>query len=280
MKITLIQMRSDSNARDENVAKACKYIDQAARDQPDIIVLPEMFNREYFCRHQDSKYMDYAETDDGYTITRVKQKAREHQVYIVAAIFEQAPAGHYYDTAMLLDPQGKIAGKYRKIHPSPIERRYFRAASEFRVFEVKGWKVGLATCYDNWFPESARCLALMGAELIIAPFATGRPDPWEQVLVTRAIDNEVYLAACNHVGQEEQQDQAGETEAFVGSGKSLIVDPVGEIVAKASPTEEEIISAELDHNAVLQARKNRPFWTFRKPEAYRIICMLPEDLFR
>ncbi|MBM4465487.1 MAG: carbon-nitrogen hydrolase family protein [Chloroflexi bacterium] len=280
MKIALIQMRSEINARDENVAKACKYIDQAAEDQPEIIVLPELFNTGYFCLHQDSRYMDYAETDDGYTIAWMRQKAQEHRVCIVATIFERASAGHYYDTAMLIDPRGRIVGKYRKVHPSPIERMYFRSASKFRVFEVRGWRVGLLICYDNFFPESARCLGLMGAELIIAPFATGRPRPWEEVLVARAIDNQFYLAVCNHVGKEEQNNQTGEAKTFIGAGKSMIVDPVGEIVAKASATEEDIISVELDHNALVQARKERPYWTFRKPEAYRVICMLPEDLFQ
>lgn len=272
LSISLVQMRSESGARDNNVTKACEHIDMAAREHPDVIVLPEMFNTEYFPQYWDFKYMDYAEPDDGYTITRVGEKARQHNVYVVATIFEQGPASHYYDTAMLIGPEGNIVGKYRKVHPSAIgslEKIYFRPGSRFHVFEVKGWRVGISICYDNWFPESARCLALNGAELIIAPFATERASPWENVLSTRAIDNELYLAACNHVGKE------GEITL---SGKSIVIDPFGEIVAMASATEEEVITVGLDRDVVLEARRSRPFWRDRVPEAYKSICMAPEDV--
>ena len=174
---------------------------------------------------------------------------------------------------MLIDPEGEVLGKYRKVHPSAIgslEKIYFRPGSDFPLFEVKGWKVGINICYDNWFPESGRCLALKGAELIVAPFATTSPQPWETVLATRAIDNEVYLAACNHVGQEGD---------WFMSGKSIIIDPVGGVVAMASATEDDIISAGLDRDAVVQARQKRPFWRDRRPETYGAIAMPPEEIW-
>ncbi|HWU37973.1 MAG TPA: carbon-nitrogen hydrolase family protein [Candidatus Acidoferrum sp.] len=272
MRLALIQMNSHTAARDENVARACVFIDEAARQKADLVVLPEFFNVEYFPQYRDYRYMDYAETDDGYTQARMKEKAKQHGLHIVSTIFEIARPGLYYDTAMLLSPDGEVIGKYRKVHPAALlslEKIYFRGGSFFPVFRVGEWTIGFSICYDNLFPESCRCLTLNGAELIIAPYATPVADPWENFLTTRALENGVYLAACNHVGRE------GE---WTMTGKSLIIDPLGKIAAQASASKEDIITFDLERETVLRARQRFPLARDRRPDAYGAIVKATENL--
>ncbi len=274
MRIALIQMNSRAVARDENVGRACEFIAEAARSKPDVIVLPEFFNNEYFPQYRDHHYMDYAELDDGYTQTRMKAEARRHGIHVVSTIFEMARPGLYYDTAMLINPDGEITGKYRKVHPAALlslEKIYFRGGSAFPVFHIGEWTVGFSICYDNLFPESCRCLALHGAELIFAPYATPIGDPWENFLTTRALENGLFLAACNHVGRE------GDWQM---SGKSMVIDPLGNIIAKASDANEEIVCAEFSREQVIDARRRFPLFRDRRPDAYRAITHATEDLHR
>jgi predicted amidohydrolase len=274
MRIALIQMNSRTAARDENVDRASQFIAEAAREKPDLVVLPEFFNNEYFPQYRDLRYMDYAEADDGYTQTRIKAEARRHGVHIVSTIFEIARPGLYYDTAMLISPAGEIAGKYRKVHPAALlslEKIYFRGGSSFPVFRIGEWTVGFSICYDNLFPESCRCLALQGAELIIAPYATPIGDPWENFLSTRALENGAFLAVCNHVGRE------GDWQM---SGKSMVIDPLGKIMAKASDCNEEIVMVEFHREQVTEARRRFPLFRDRRPDAYRAITTSTEDLLR
>src|SRR5262252_4674361 len=270
MRIALIQMNSRSGARDENVGHACELIDEAAGGGAQLIVLPEFFNTEYFPQYRDYRYMDYAEGDDGPTQSRVKERARRHGVHIVSTIFEMARPGLYYDTAMLIDPAGEILGKYRKVHPAALlslEKIYFRGGSSFPVFRVEEWTMGISICYDNLFPESCRCLALNGAELIVAPYATPLADPWENFLSTRALENGVYFAACNHVGRE------GEWRM---SGKSMIISPAGKILVQAGGAGDQIISCEIERDEVVRARRNFPLFRDRRPDAYGDIAAKTE----
>jgi N-carbamoylputrescine amidase len=173
---------------------------------------------------------------------------------------------------MLISPEGEITGKYRKVHPAALlslEKIYFRGGSSFPVFRVGEWTIGFSICYDNLFPESCRCLALNGAELIIAPYATPVATPWENFLTTRALENGVFLAACNHVGRE------GEWQM---SGKSMVVDPLGEIMAKASDVNEEILVTAFEREQVILARRRFPLFRDRRPDAYGSICQATEEL--
>ena len=272
MRLSLIQMNSKTASRDENLERACTFVDEAARRRPDLVVLPEFFNVEYFPQYRDYRYMDYAETDEGYTQTRMKDKARQHGIYIVSTIFEMARPGLYYDTAMLINPEGQIVGKYRKVHPAAylsLEKIYFRGGSTFPVFRVGDWTVGISICYDNLFPESCRCLMLHGAELIVAPYATPVSDPWENFLTTRALENGVFLAACNHVGREGD---------WVMTGKSMIIDPLGKILVQAGGEVEQLISADIDRDAVIQARRRFLLARDRRPDAYGAITKATEEL--
>jgi N-carbamoylputrescine amidase len=271
MKLSLIQMNSGGD-RDDNLARALKLIDAAAAaEHPDLIVVPEFFNTIFFAQYRDPSHMDLAEPDDGPTITAIQERARAHRCHIVATIFERESAGLCYDTAMLIDPDGAIVGKYRKVHPAAVqslEKIYFRYGSYFPVFRVGEWRVGINICYDTFFPESARCTALNGADLIVVPFAAPKQALWRDVMRTRAFDNGVWFAPCNKVGIEGEWNFPGQ---------SMIVDPTGQVVAEAGEAE-ETISASLDLGAVTATRQRYPMFRDRRPELYGPIRAATEDI--
>lgn len=260
-------------SRDENVALACEHIDTAiAEDAPDLIVLPEFFNTVYFAQWRDTALIDWAERDDGPAMAAIRERARRHRVAIVATIFEEASAGLYYDTAILIDRAGAIVGKYRKVQPAAVqslEKLFFRYGSHFPVFTLDSWRIGLNVCYDTLFPESARCSALNGAELVVVPFAAPQQLLWRDLMRTRAFDNGVYFAPCNKVGTEGD---------WTFGGQSMIVDPLGEVVAEAGDRGDEIVSAVLDRDAVFAARRRYPMFRDRRPELYGSITTPTEDL--
>jgi N-carbamoylputrescine amidase len=288
-------MQSESKTTAENVEKACTFIDEAARESPDLIVLPEFFNTGYIFVYRDFRNLDRAERENGPTMTAIKDKARQHQTNIVATIYEEHAPGLFYDTAIYVDPQGDIIGKYRKTHPPAIrslEKIHYRYGSKFPVFNIAEFRVGTVICYDTSFPETTRISTLHGAELIVAPFCspayslspnvTNRP--WEvgpdsvdvefniatfnSMLVTRARDNSVYLVFCNHVGTEVET---------VMTGHSVIIDPVGRVLADAGDTE-CVIYADLDLELVHQTRVHSPMLRDRRPDLYKDICIEMEDL--
>jgi N-carbamoylputrescine amidase len=272
LKLTLIQMNSAGD-RDANVAKACELIDEAATaERSDLIVLPEFFNTVYFAQYRDAAYIDWAERDNGPTMSAIRERAREHRCHIVATIYEEESAGLYYDTAILVDPDGRLAGKYRKVQPAAVqslEKIFFRYGSHFPVFRVGEWRIGINICYDTLFPESARCSALNGAELIVVPFAAPQQVLWRDIMRTRAFDSGVWFAPCNKVGSEGD---------WTFGGQSMIVDPLGGVVAEAGAARDEVISAQLDRDAVFAARRRYPMFRDRRPELYSPICTPTEDL--
>jgi N-carbamoylputrescine amidase len=301
MRLALIQMTSDAGTNAGNVAKACDLIDKAAKDQPDLILLPEFFNTGYVFMYRDYRYFDLAERDDGPSITTIKDKARQHQTTVVATIYEEQSPGVYYDTAILVGSDGDILGKFRKIHPAAnraLEKIYFRYGTKFPVFQVAEFKVGAVICYDLSFPESARCVALNGAELIMVPFASPayyvaphatsnpievvgnnsadrgiRRSPeatllWNAQMMTRARENMVYLAPCNHGGKE--------MDSVMGGG-SMIVDPRGRILEMVEE-DEGIIWADLDLDEVRQARISHTQYRDRRPDLYKTITAEMDDL--
>ena len=262
LRLALIQMQSKANARDENVEKACRYIDDLAVEKPDLIVLPEFFNHEYVFQYRDYGYIDCAEPESGHTITAIREKAREHRATICATIFEEEGPGLYFDTAFFIGPDGEIFGKYRKTHPAAVqslEKIYFRGGTRFPNVSVKGFRIGVIICYDHCFPETARCAAVNGAEVILGPFAAPRFPTWDELMITRAWENGVYLAPCNKVGLEGD---------WVFGGRSLVVDPFGEIVAQASDDGDDTIVAELDRDRIYAARRRWPMLRDRRPEVY------------
>lgn len=263
LKLGMIQMTSAVRDRDGNVTKALGLIDDAVEQGAELVVLPEFFNTEYFAQYWDYSYVDYAEPESGPTITAMRRKAAEHRIHLVATIYEMEGPGLYYDTMFLIDPEGRVMGKYRKAQPAgvrSVEKLFYRAGNEFPVWQVNGFAVGAVICYDHVFPETVRSVAVNGAEVIVGPFATNGIPTWDQLMITRAFENGVYMAPCNKVGTE---------DTWTFSGKSMVVDPAGEVLHQASATDEEVFVVELEKRRVVETRIAYPFLRDRRPHAYR-----------
>ena len=257
-KIAVVQMTADPRGRSETIKKALKFIDEAASRKASLVVLPEVFNMKYsdFVGKYDTKIYERAESIPGPTIDMVAEKARIHEIHIVAPIFEKAMAGEYYDTAALIGPDGKMMGRYRKTHIPGfgiwLERFYFRPGSEHNVFKTPIGTLGMLVCWDRHFPENWRMLTMKGAELIVVPAAIPRFDveTVEYVTRTRALENGVYAAVACRPGNE---------GSIKYTGSSLIVGPTGKILAKAGIEEETVIYAEIDPKEIENARLEKPF---------------------
>jgi predicted amidohydrolase len=263
MKVACIQLNG-SREPAENVARACAMIDEVcAKQSPDLIVLPEFFNTIYFSQYREyKKYMHLAEPADGPSLTVVRERAARHGVNIVAPIYEIDAPGYYFDTAFVIDRRGEILGRYRKVHPAAtnsLEKLYFRYGSDFPVWEIDGWRIGIVICYDTFFPEAVRALAVQGAELLIFPFAGGMLSNWYELHCIRAFENLAFVAVCDKVGPEDR---------WTFGGKSVIIDPLGEILCTAGDSEEETIVADLDREQVFDARRRFPIYRDRQPWAY------------
>lgn len=297
MRLSLIQMSSGAGDSAANVAKACDFIDLAARDRPDLIVTPEYFNTGYFPMYRDVRNYARAERDDGPSMRAVKDKARQHKTHIAATLIEEEALGLFFNTTMLVDPDGEIVGKYRKMHPPAqhsLEKIYYRYGANFRVFPVAGFNVSFLICFDFGFPETSRCAMLNGAELIVAPYcdvayytsplATNRPAEvedgslrrgfesgqrrllWNAQAMVRASENACYVAPCNHGGEE--------FDSYM-SGGSLICDPTGRIIVQAEE-DETVIHADLDREVLLKARVNSGLKD-RRPDLYGTVVKPMED---
>lgn len=267
LQLALIQMSTREEDRDANVNKAVSLVERAAQGGAALIVLPEFFNTEYFYCRKDIKYFEYAEAEDGPTLSAISNAARKQRTHIVATIYERARNDHYFDTAFIIDDHGDIVGRYRKIHPGgfrSLEKMYFRGGSDTPVFDVLGWRIGISICYDNLFPETARGAVARGAELVLAPFASAQVPFWDELFVARAVENAAYYAVCNKVGPE--------LDEFVCAGRSKIVGPTGAVLAQAGSDADELLTAVLHKRAVKRARQTFCLHRDRRPEAYTAIC--------
>lgn len=265
LSVALTQYASAIGDKDANVEKACRMIEEAAEASADLVLLPEYFNTEYFAQYRDYSYLDYAEKDDGPSLSRVRETARKRQVFVAANFYEDAGAGHLFNTTALVDPEGAIIGKYRKTHPAAIrslEKIFFRYGTQFNVFPVHGWNVGIITSDDNFYPEATRCAAVAGADLILMPQAVIRGILWEEVYQTRAFENSLYIAIANKVGVEDQFDFCG---------KSLVADPFGGLVLLTDDVSEGVHLATLDIGNVYAARKRFHLYRDRRPDLYKLL---------
>lgn len=268
MKIALLQM-SCTKSKDENVQKAVRYMKEASDKGADIICFQELFSTIYFAYTQDPAFFEYAEKIPGPTTEKIAKACNEYGIAAITPIFEldsEVP-GLYYNTAVVLDRQGKMLGKYRKTHlpqlPGYDEKYYFRPGNTgYPVFEVNGHKIGVYICYDRHFPEGPRIMALKGAEIIFIPTCTGvYPELWELELRAHASFNTVYVAGVNRVGKEYE----GQQHPYYGS--TAVVDPSGKIVAKASD-KEELLIFDADIERLVERRRQAPFLRDRRPELY------------
>lgn len=264
MRVAAVQMNSEDDVS-ANVRKACGYVERAAGEGAELVVLPEFFNTIFFAQYRDPKYNALAETDTGRTMSAIRDAAMRNRIAVVATIYEEVEIGLCYDTAMHVGADGEIHHKYRKVHPAAVkslEKIYFRYGSRFDTYGFGDWRVGIGICYDMGFPETARCLASNGAELLIAPYATSRQNMFQEVLRTRAFENGCFLVAANKVGQEHD---------WYFPGGSMISDPAGRLLASADTEHEALLVADIDRDAIREARISYPNRRDRRPDLYGAI---------
>lgn len=271
----LVQMTCGTEP-EPNLKKAVERVGDAARRGAQIVCLQELFRSQYFCQTEDTELFKLAEPIPGPSTEVLAEVAREHKVVIVASLFEKRVAGLYHNTAVMLGADGRIVGKYRKMHipddPLYYEKFYFTPGDlGFQTHDTEYGKVGTLVCWDQWFPEAARLTALSGAQFLFYPTAIGwLPDEeeemntaqhaaWETIQRGHAISNGVYVAAVNRVGQE------GKLKFW---GQSFVADPFGRIIAKASSEEEEILIVPCDLDLIEKTRQNWPFLRDRRIDSY------------
>lgn len=273
--VAILQMRCVADTG-QNLAKALRLIEQAARRGAQIVCLPELFRSLYFCQVEDHKYFELAEPIPGPTTKALSAAARKHRITLIGSLFERRHAGVYHNTAVVFDADGSLAGKYRKMHipddPLYYEKFYFAPGDlGFRSFKTKHAQIGTLVCWDQWYPEGARLTALKGAQILFYPTAIGwhktekkkygakQYDAWVTIQRSHAIANGCFVAAPNRVGRE------GTVEFW---GGSFICDPFGEIIARASHDKEEVLMAKCDLRQVETTRQHWPFLRDRRIDAY------------
>ncbi|MFN0150353.1 MAG: nitrilase-related carbon-nitrogen hydrolase [bacterium] len=254
------------------VDKHVPLIEEAAKKGTQILCLQEIFNGPYFCAEQDERwYAAVEKVPGGPTIGLMQELAKQHRMVIVVPVYEEEITGVYYNTAAVIDADGRYLGKYRKNHiphcnPGFWEKFYFKPGNlGYPVFETAYARVGVYICYDRHFPEGARILGLNGAEVVFNPSATvaGLSEYlWKLEQPAHAVANGYYVGAINRVGWEEPW-KIGE---FYGS--SYFVNPRGKIIAEASRDKDEVLVADLDLDMIAEVRKVWQFYRDRRPETY------------
>ena len=258
------------------IQKHIPFIEDAGKQGVQILCLQEIFTTPYFCPGQDVKWYTSAETIPGPTIERMQQYAKKYQMVMVIPIFEKERAGMLYNTAAVIDADGKYMGKYRKTHIPHTsgfwEKFFFRPGNlGYPIFETAYAKVGVYICYDRHFPEGARALGLKGAEIVYNPSATVKGLSqylWKLEQPAHAVANGYFMGCINRVGIEKPWN-LGE---FYGS--SYFVDPRGQIVAIASEDNDELLVTEIDLEMIEEVRTTWQFFRDRRPEAYKELTTL------
>ncbi len=276
VRVGLIQLTAEDTPA-ANVRKTIPRIEEAAAKGAKIIGLQEMFTTKYFCITQDPANFDLAEPiETGPSVTALAQVAQRLGVVIVAPLFEARGSEIYHNTAAVIDADGTVLGKYRKMHipqdPGFEEKFYFTPGDlGFRSWRTAHGNIGVLICWDQWYPEAARLTALAGADLLFYPTAIGwlpeekaalghaQHNAWETVQRGHGVANGCYVAATNRVGTE------GRTQFW---GQSFVSDPYGEIVARASVEREEVLLADCDLAKQRAFRRIWPFFRDRRIDAY------------
>ncbi len=256
--------------------KHLPYIDEAGEKGVQILCFQEIFNTPYFCPGQDSKWYESAETVPGPTTDLVSEYARKYQMVIIVPVYEKDGAGILYNTAAVIDADGKYLGKYRKNHIPQTggfwEKYFFKPGNMgYPVFQTKYAKVGVYICYDRHFPEGARALGINGAEIVYNPSATtvGQSQYlWKLEQPAHAVANGYFMGCINRVGIEKPWNLG----KFYGT--SYFVNPLGEIFATASEDNDELLIAELDLDLIDQVRSKWQFYRDRRPETYEDLTKL------
>ena len=287
LKVALLQ-ETDRGSRAGNLDAVEAGLRQAAAAGAELVLLQELHNGPYFCQHESVEVFDQAESIPGPGTARIGQLAGELQLVVVASLFERRAAGLYHNTAVVFDRSPAIAGSYRKMHipddPAFYEKFYFTPGDlGFQPIDTSVGRLGVLVCWDQWYPEAARLMALAGAELLLYPTAIGwdpndapperdrQRDAWITVQRGHAIANGLPLLACNRTGHEADPSGVGAGIQFWGS--SFVAGPQGEMLAQAGTDARELLLAEVDLARSEHVRRIWPFLRDRRIDAY-------EDLLR
>lgn len=279
IKCGLIQAHNvgDVNAPIEEIKKAniehqMKMVEDAASQGVQMLCFQEIFTTPYFCAEQQTRWYEAVEkVPDGRTVQMMQSVAKEKGMVLIVPIYEEEISGIYYNTAAVIDADGKYLGKYRKTHiphvaPGFWEKFYFRPGNlGYPCFDTAFARIGVYICYDRHFPEGARCLGLNGAEIIFNPSATvaGLSEYlWKLEQPAHAVANGYFVGAINRVGMEAPWN-IGEFY-----GQSYFCDPRGQIIAEASRDQDELVVAELDMDKIKEVRNTWQFFRDRRPDAY------------
>ncbi len=282
MKVGIIQQANSGDIK-ENISRLQQKIRQLADEGAKLIVMQELHNGLYFCQTEDTDVFDQAETIPGPSTDLFCKLAKELDVVILLSLFEKRAAGLYHNTAVVIEKDGSIAGKYRKMHipddPAYYEKFYFTPGDlGFEPIETSVGRLGVLVCWDQWYPEAARLMALAGAEVLIYPTAIGwestdgddekkrQQDAWITLQRGHAIANGLPVIAVNRTGYE--PDPSGLTNGIQFWGNSFVCGPQGEFLYKA-PVDEAVQVVEVDRTRTENVRRWWPFFRDRRIDAYQ-----------
>ncbi len=282
MKIGIIQQRCGNNVS-ANKERLAQHIRQAATEGAELVVLQELHNSLYFCQTEDTQMFDLAEPIPGPSTAFYGALAKELDIVLVTSLFERRAAGLYHNTAVVMERDGSIAGKYRKMHipddPAYYEKFYFTPGDlGFHPIDTSVGRLGVQVCWDQWYPEGARLMALQGAELLIYPTAIGyessdteeekqrQREAWTTVQRGHAVANGLPVVAVNRTGHED--DPSGQTHGIDFWGSSFVAGPQGEMLYRAPESEEVVKVVEVDMKRSENVRRWWPFLRDRRIEEF------------
>jgi N-carbamoylputrescine amidase len=282
LKVALLQ-ETHRGSRDANLDAIETGLREAAAAGAELVLLQELHNGPYFCQHESVSEFDLAESIPGHSTARIGRLAEELKLVVVASLFEKRAAGLYHNTAVVFDRSANIAGKYRKMHipddPAFYEKFYFTPGDlGFDPIDTSVGRLGVLVCWDQWYPEAARLMALAGAELLLYPTAIGwdpndeqaekdrQRDAWITVQRGHAVANGVPLLSCNRTGYE--PDPAGVGAGIQFWGSSFVAGPQGEFLAQAGTDQRQLLLAEVDMARSEHVRRIWPFLRDRRIDAY------------
>jgi N-carbamoylputrescine amidase len=282
LKIGLVQ-RACTGDLNTNLQSNLDGVRQAAKQGAQLVLLQELHNSLYFCQAEDTAQFDLAETIPGPSTEAIGKVAAECGIVVVSSLFEKRAAGLYHNTSVVFERDGKIAGRYRKMHipddPGFYEKFYFTPGDlGFEPIATSVGKLGVLVCWDQWYPEAARLMALAGAEVLLYPTAIGwdprdtkdeqhrQRDAWVTIQRAHAIANGVPVIVANRTGHE--ADPSGHSNGIQFWGTSFIAGPQGEILAEASTDKSEVLVTEVDLGRSEQVRRIWPYLRDRRIDAY------------
>lgn len=282
IKVAIVQ-HACSHSYEENLKAGIDGVKKAAAQGVDLVLLPELSMGRYFCITEDPGNYDLAEPIPGKTTEKLQQAAKENNIIIVATIFEKRAKGLYHNTAVVLEKDGSLAGTYRKMHipddPGFYEKYYFTPGDQgFKPINTSIGRLGVLICWDQWYPEGARIMALSGAEILLFPSAIGwepaeeqqekdrQRNAWMTIQRSHAIANNLPVISSNRVGLESTETDENTATQFWGS--SFITGQQGEILSEATTNDEMLIVAELDLDRTEEVRRIWPYLRDRRIDQY------------